>query len=281
MEMQYNMDGYGMPDPAMGGHPNGMGGGPMGGHPNGMGGGPMGGGPMGGGGYGGPNPNEMMGGGMHPPHHGGGGPPEMECPPAPGGPYLNQLIYERQSIDVNMLPQACALIDAEIDRLRNDAAAAQQKFPEPMFVDIMNRRMKLVQKIAMPAEDYPQLNFGGHIIGKSGENIKKIATDTNCRVMIFGRGSINNRQKEEQLLHSGDPKYAHLCQQLHVHCETLAVPGDAYYNISMAINAIKKQFEEVIEESGAQPQFQQRGGGRGMGRGMGGGRGGPGGGGRG
>jgi len=46
--------------------------------------------------------------------------------------------------------------------------------------------------------------------------------------------------QEEELRSSGDPKYAHLEQDLHVLIEVEAPPGQAHARLGLAIEEIKK-----------------------------------------
>lgn len=46
--------------------------------------------------------------------------------------------------------------------------------------------------------------------------------------------------QEEELRKSGEAKYAHLCNDLHVLIEVFAPPGEAYSRMSHALEEIKK-----------------------------------------
>ena len=83
----------------------------------------------------------------------------------------------------------------EIERLRNDSNPISHKFPDAPFTDLYHRNIKVTVKVKIPKDEYPSLNFGGNIIGKSGENISKLKSESGCKIMVFGRGSINDRDK--------------------------------------------------------------------------------------
>ncbi|KTG43923.1 hypothetical protein cypCar_00004006 [Cyprinus carpio] len=57
---------------------------------------------------------------------------------------------------------------------------------------------------------------------------------------ILGKGSMRDKGKEEELRKSGEAKYAHLCNDLHVLIEVFAPPGEAYSRMSHALEEIKK-----------------------------------------
>lgn len=51
---------------------------------------------------------------------------------------------------------------------------------------------------------------------------------------------MRDKQKEDELRNSGDPRYAHLNQQLHVEISTVASPAEAYANIAYALAELRK-----------------------------------------
>eukprot|EP00064_Thunnus_orientalis_P008809 superscaffoldBa00001076_g8832 len=57
---------------------------------------------------------------------------------------------------------------------------------------------------------------------------------------ILGKGSMRDKGKEEELRKSGEAKYAHLSNDLHVLIEVFAPPGEAYSRMSHALEEIKK-----------------------------------------
>lgn len=57
---------------------------------------------------------------------------------------------------------------------------------------------------------------------------------------ILGAGSLRNPEKEQELLNSGDPKYNHLRDRLHLQIDSIGNPSEAYYNISFALAEVKK-----------------------------------------
>ena len=45
------------------------------------------------------------------------------------------------------------------------------------------------RKLYIPVKKYPQYNFLGLIIGPRGNNIRRMRSETKCRIQIRGRGS--------------------------------------------------------------------------------------------
>lgn len=57
---------------------------------------------------------------------------------------------------------------------------------------------------------------------------------------VLGRGSMKDRQKEEELRQSLDPKYAHLTDDLHVEISALGPPAEAHARIAFALAEVRK-----------------------------------------
>uniref|UniRef100_A0A6G3MEC1 Branchpoint-bridging protein n=1 Tax=Henneguya salminicola TaxID=69463 RepID=A0A6G3MEC1_HENSL len=49
---------------------------------------------------------------------------------------------------------------------------------------------KLTDKVFIPQERYPHINFIGLLIGPRGNTLKRLETDTNCKIIIRGQGSM-------------------------------------------------------------------------------------------
>jgi len=64
---------------------------------------------------------------------------------------------------------------------------------------------------------------------------------------ILGQGSMRDAQKEQEHLASGDPKYQHLKQGLHLQIDSLADPAEAYYRMSHAIAEVQKCMAEISQ----------------------------------
>ncbi|GCC28892.1 hypothetical protein chiPu_0007326 [Chiloscyllium punctatum] len=57
---------------------------------------------------------------------------------------------------------------------------------------------------------------------------------------ILGKGSMRDKAKEEELRKSGEAKYAHLGDDLHVLIEVFVPAGEAYSRMSHALEEVKK-----------------------------------------
>lgn len=61
-----------------------------------------------------------------------------------------------------------------------------------------------------------------------------------CKMAVLGRGSMRDRRKEEELRASGDSRYAHLYEDLHVEISTFAAPAEAHARIAYALAEVRR-----------------------------------------
>ncbi|PAA87679.1 hypothetical protein BOX15_Mlig023338g2, partial [Macrostomum lignano] len=108
------------------------------------------------------------------------------------------------------------------------------------MIDVVNnRKCKVRCRIAIPQDNFPGFNFVGKLLGSGGSTLKKLQEDCNVKMAILGRGSMRDPQKEQEAFESGDPKYQHLKQALHLQIDCVDAPEEAYYRISRAVYEAK------------------------------------------
>ncbi|KAI8037581.1 hypothetical protein M5D96_009736 [Drosophila gunungcola] len=98
-----------------------------------------------------------------------------------------------------------------------------------------DKPVKVAVKVAVPVRDHPKFNFVGKLLGPKGNSMKRLQEDTMCKMAVLGRGSMRDRRKEEELRGSGDSRYAHLFEDLHVEISTFAAPAEAHARIAYAL----------------------------------------------
>ncbi|OXU25366.1 hypothetical protein TSAR_011381 [Trichomalopsis sarcophagae] len=86
----------------------------------------------------------------------------------------------------------------------------------------------------------PHFNFVGKLLGPKGNSLKRLQEDTMCKMAVLGRGSMKDRQKEEELRVSGDPKFSHLMEDLHVEISAYATPAEAHARIAYALAEVRR-----------------------------------------
>jgi KH domain-containing RNA-binding signal transduction-associated protein 3 len=70
--------------------------------------------------------------------------------------------------------------------------------------------------------------------------MKRLQEDTMTKMAVLGRGSMRDRRQEEQLRRSGDPKFNHLSEELHVEITAFAPPAEAYARVAYALTEVRE-----------------------------------------
>ncbi|XP_066446523.1 KH domain-containing, RNA-binding, signal transduction-associated protein 2 isoform X2 [Eleutherodactylus coqui] len=152
--------------------------------------------------------------------------------------YLPQLMAEKDSLDPSFV-HAMRLLAEEIEKFQESEAKKEDE--EKKYLDIIsNKNIKLSERVLIPVKQYPKFNFVGKLLGPRGNSLKRLQEETGAKMSILGKGSMRDKAKEEELRKSGEAKYAHLSDELHVLIEVFAPPGEAYSRMSHALEEIKK-----------------------------------------
>lgn len=145
---------------------------------------------------------------------------------------------------------------SESDKLENNID------PEWLEVDIP-KPIKVTKKVLIPNFRHPrvsfplfstekvsqkvkfQFNFVGKILGPKGASLQAMAKTYKCHIYVLGRGSTKDRNKEQELLSSGDPQYAHYGGPLHVKVETIAPAHIAYKRVAGVLEELNRILQPV------------------------------------
>ncbi|XP_015175468.1 PREDICTED: KH domain-containing, RNA-binding, signal transduction-associated protein 3 isoform X1 [Polistes dominula] len=153
------------------------------------------------------------------------------------GEYVRELLQEKVELDSQKWPNATRLIDQEIQKTQ----AIGKPLRDPKYVDIYREKpIRISVKVLVPVREHPKFNFVGKLLGPKGNSMKRLQEETLCKMAVLGRGSMKDRQKEEECRMSLDPKYAHLSDDLHVEITALAPPAEAYARIAFALAEVRK-----------------------------------------
>lgn len=171
--------------------------------------------------------------------------------------YLPQLLAERDSLDASFT-HAMKLLSAEIQRL--EKGEPEEKVTAESYLDIFTtKNIKLKERVLIPVKQHPRFNFVGKILGPQGNTIKRLQEDTGAKISVLGKGSMRDKNKEEDLRKSGEPKYSHLSMELHVFIEVFAPVPDAYMRMAHAMGEIKKFLSPDMTDDICQEQFREMG----------------------
>uniref|UniRef100_A0A8B9ZLH9 KH RNA binding domain containing, signal transduction associated 3 n=1 Tax=Anas zonorhyncha TaxID=75864 RepID=A0A8B9ZLH9_9AVES len=149
--------------------------------------------------------------------------------------YLPELMAEKDSLDPSFT-HALRLVNQEIEKFQKGEGKEEEK-----YIDVViNKNMKLGQKVLIPVKQFPKFNFVGKLLGPRGNSLKRLQEETLTKMSILGKGSMRDKTKEEELRKSGEAKYFHLNDDLHVLIEVFAPPAEAYARMGHALEEIKK-----------------------------------------
>lgn len=161
--------------------------------------------------------------------------------------YLRDLIAEKQTIESNnnngSSPAATKsivlkLLDQEIARIQSGGKPPGR---DSKFVDIYHEKpVRLTVRALVPVKEHPKFNFVGKLLGPKGNSMKRLQEETMTKMAVLGRGSMRNKQQEEDLRNSSDPKYQHLSEDLHVEITAFAPPSEAHARIAYALTEVRK-----------------------------------------
>lgn len=152
--------------------------------------------------------------------------------------YISELLQEKLAIDSLKYPNTIRLIDQEIAKVQ---AIGKVPAKDLKYVDIYRERpMKVSVKVLVPVKEHPKFNFVGKLLGPKGNSMKRLQEETMCKMAVLGRGSMKDRNKEEELRQSCDSKYAHLSDDLHVEISALGPPAEAHARVAFALAEVRK-----------------------------------------
>jgi len=189
------------------------------------------------------------------PHAGYGGPPMQGMPMMPGGmpgPYPPDMMPSPLDAEIQVvcreIRQELATLDQSGEygeqfknarRLLTTEAGKLENNVDPEWLEVdIPKPIKVTKKVLIPSFRHPKFNFVGKVLGPKGTTLQNIAKQYKCHVYILGRGSTRDRAKEQELLQSGDPQFAHYGGPLHVKIETTAPPAVAYTRVAGVIQVL-------------------------------------------
>ncbi|XP_071448619.1 KH domain-containing, RNA-binding, signal transduction-associated protein 1-like, partial [Hetaerina americana] len=134
---------------------------------------------------------------------------------------------------------------------------------ERKIADITKEKpIKVSVRVLVPAKEHPKFNFVGKLLGPKGNSLKRLQEETMTKMAILGRGSMKDKHKEEELRGSGDPRYSHLNEELHVEVTAFAAPAEAHARIAYALAEIRRFLvpdynDEIRQEQMREMQLMQ------------------------
>ena len=121
-------------------------------------------------------------------------------------------------------------LEEEREELVEEALRINPDFRAPTDY---KKATKQAEKLYIPADDYPDINFIGLLIGPRGNTLKKMESETGAKISIRGKGSAKEGKfQTQQPGHDED-----------LHCY---VTGESEDSVAKAIKIINKIIEQAV-----------------------------------
>ncbi|GLT79519.1 hypothetical protein SLA2020_510040 [Shorea laevis] len=123
-------------------------------------------------------------------------------------PLASTGIFSNGGLDVN---RWASRFQSEVSGLIQPSSTQNWLSPQGSSSGLIVKR---TIRVDIPVDKYPNYNFVGRLLGPRGHSLKRVEANTECRVLIRGRGSIKDPAREEMM--RGKPGYEHLNEPLHI-----------------------------------------------------------------
>ncbi|XP_005864266.1 PREDICTED: splicing factor 1 isoform X8 [Myotis brandtii] len=127
-------------------------------------------------------------------------------------------------------------LEEERHNLITEMVALNPDFKPP--ADYKPPATRVSDKVMIPQDEYPEINFIGLLIGPRGNTLKNIEKECNAKIMIRGKGSVKEGKvgrKDGQMLPGED-------EPLHA-----LVTANTMENVKKAVEQIRNILKQVIE----------------------------------
>ncbi|EGS17495.1 uncharacterized protein CTHT_0068240 [Thermochaetoides thermophila DSM 1495] len=104
------------------------------------------------------------------------------------------------------------------------------------------RPTKTQEKVYVPVNDYPEINFIGLLIGPRGNTLKKMEAESGAKIAIRGKGSVKEGKGRSDAAHSSN-------QEEDLHCLIMA-------DTEEKVQKAKKLIHNIIETAASIPEGQ-------------------------
>lgn len=154
--------------------------------------------------------------------------------------YLAQLLKDKKQIQAfpNVFVHLERLLDEEINKVRGNLFHFATNKEPLALPDGTGPVVTLSEKLYVPAKEHPDFNFVGRILGPRGMTAKQLEQETGCKIMVRGKGSMRDKQKEE--MNRGKPNWEHLNEELHVLITVEEHRQRGEVKLLRAVNEVKK-----------------------------------------
>jgi len=159
------------------------------------------------------------------------------------GTYLKQLLQDKKTLH-HMLAYSYVgfhqienLLNAEIVKVRS-VLFQNTESPSVTLPDAVGEVSLHERKLFVPIQENPEYNFVGRILGPRGLTAKQLEQETQCKIMVRGRGSMRDKNKENA--NRNKPNWEHLNEDLHVLITTTDTHNRAQVKLNRAETEVRK-----------------------------------------
>jgi hypothetical protein len=97
-------------------------------------------------------------------------------------------------------------------------------------------------KVMVP--EHPNYNFIGRILGPRGISVRQLEASSGCGILIRGKGSVKNAEREERLRSRNTPGFEHLKEPLRV---LITAEGDGEAECDAKLDKCKRRIEKLLK----------------------------------
>lgn len=157
--------------------------------------------------------------------------------------YLKQLLQDKKHLNNFMCLSPIGfhhldkLLEHEIVKVRSVLFQNTER-PAMALPDADGTTIVKTHKVWVPVKENPEYNFVGRILGPRGLTAKQLEQETQCKIMVRGRGSMRDKKKEE--MNRGKQNWEHLNEELHVLITVEDTENRANVKIQRAVDEINK-----------------------------------------
>ncbi|OQV18058.1 Protein held out wings [Hypsibius exemplaris] len=161
--------------------------------------------------------------------------------------YLSQLIKDKKQLTPfpKMFYHVERLLDEEISKVRINLFHMTGEKDPLILPEEQGTQVTLTEKVYVPTKTHPDFNFVGRILGPRGLTAKELEKQTGCKIMIRGKGSMRDKNKESQ--NKGKPNWDHLNDELHVLITVEDTAERARMKLDRAVGEINKLLVPLCE----------------------------------
>lgn len=129
------------------------------------------------------------------------------------------------------------LLNGALDRVRDPLSPHDDGPVLPSGERVLKRA-----KVMVP--EHPNYNFIGRILGPRGISVRQLEASSGCGILIRGKGSVKNAEREERLRSRNTPGFEHLKEPLHV---LITAEGVDEAECDAKLEKCKRRIEKLLK----------------------------------